>query len=385
MIFLAGCSSEQSTDTSWKPIPAATTESLEALMPSATESSPPMRSTAEQSESPVIPKDFLTVDAARAHLQAWADSHPFQFLSELEPESDDHIADGEEYYIFNLSIIRLGVAEILVHKETGELFHLSSPGNTTFEQLDDWYEKERAAYDAIRFLTAEEARKNLQVWLDEHPLQPPATLAREYDEYSEGNDEYYLFSPDDMERYWLNFLVHKETSELLFLLTPDGLDPTPTIEPLDEWYHRSYGDTYGEAQQNEFLSEVSYKGIPVGLILDEQPESTLGASLKSHGPYYTYDGMELYYTDYVSNVWGFDLSLFEIDGITLDKTRAELIAVFGSPVEYYEYPDYVYKAGDPHTIRYHIFSYIMEGYMIDIWFEAPDEPAYSLGIMRMGQ
>jgi hypothetical protein len=184
---------------------------------------------------------YITYREAREALQTWVDGHPFQFVSELEPESDDnHIVDGMEYYRFFLGIIRLGVIEILVDKETGEFFHFNSPGNNTIEPLDDWYERERAEYEAVSFLTAEEARRNLQLWLNEHPIEPSAVLASEYDEYMDGADGYYLFSIDDSERYWLNFLVHKETSELLFMMISDGEEEYIEIEPIEDWYKRYY-------------------------------------------------------------------------------------------------------------------------------------------------
>jgi hypothetical protein len=190
--------------------------------------------------SPSASQKNLTATEARAVLQAWVDSHPFQFVSELESGSYEHIFGGKEYYLFHLGIIRLGIVEILVQKETGELFHLSSPDNPIFEPLDDWYEKERATYLEYAFLTREEARRNLQIWIDDHPIQPPVILAVEYDEYTEGNDEYYLFSLDEIERYWMNFLVHKETSEMFFMMISDGEESYIEITPLDDWYQKYY-------------------------------------------------------------------------------------------------------------------------------------------------
>jgi len=76
------------------------------------------------------------------------DTHPFQLGSELEPDSDDFNYDGEEYYRFYLSImsiIRLGVAEILVHIETGMIYHFDSPYSTGgFEPINDWYNRDHA-------------------------------------------------------------------------------------------------------------------------------------------------------------------------------------------------------------------------------------------------
>ena len=93
-----------------------------------------------------VTKTYITTDEARGILQGWVDSHPFQLGAHPDPESDNHIVDGVEYYRFYLSIIRCCVAEILVHKETGALFHLSPLGDNTFEPVDDWYNREHAAY-----------------------------------------------------------------------------------------------------------------------------------------------------------------------------------------------------------------------------------------------
>ena len=92
------------------------------------------------------PESTITADEARAILKTWADEHPFQLGSEIEPGNDEHTVDGVEYYRFYLGITRLGVAEILVHKETGEIFHLTSPYNDVgFEPVDDWYNREHAS------------------------------------------------------------------------------------------------------------------------------------------------------------------------------------------------------------------------------------------------
>ena len=88
--------------------------------------------------------DSLTANEARVFLQVWVDSHPFHLGSELEPEYEEHIFDGEEYYGFRIGMVRIGIAVVLVNKYTGELFHLSSPGWNEFEPLDDWYFREHA-------------------------------------------------------------------------------------------------------------------------------------------------------------------------------------------------------------------------------------------------
>ena len=89
-------------------------------------------------------------------------------------------------------------------------------------------------------LPAEEARKILQTWLNGHPIQPHPVLARDHREYAYGGDAYYLFSLDDIQRYWLNFLVHKKTGELLYMMISDGEHVSIEIEPLDAWYAKHF-------------------------------------------------------------------------------------------------------------------------------------------------
>ncbi len=116
----------------------------ERAQPAATPAVTPAAAPSDE-PAPSPAKTALSIDEARAILQTWADSHPFQLGSEIEPKSDDHFIDGKEYYRFYLGIIRLGVAEILVDKETGELFHLTSPYATVgFAPIDEWYAKDHA-------------------------------------------------------------------------------------------------------------------------------------------------------------------------------------------------------------------------------------------------
>ena len=85
-----------------------------------------------------------------------------------------------------------------------------------------------------------EARKHLQIWLDTHPIEPPAILAPENKEYIHENNKYYWFSLVDVQRYWLNFLVRKETGELFYMMLSDGEEPVIEIEPLDDWYKKLF-------------------------------------------------------------------------------------------------------------------------------------------------
>ena len=84
----------------------------------------------------------LSETDARKIAQGWIDSHPFQLGSELETDYTEYFYNGAEYYLFQAGVVMFGLVEILIHKETGELFQFMSPGNDTLELLDDWYNRE---------------------------------------------------------------------------------------------------------------------------------------------------------------------------------------------------------------------------------------------------
>ena len=185
-------------------------------------------------ESPLSPI------AARAVLQAWVESHPFQLGAVLEEESSAYQLDGIGYYRFTLSIIRFSGVDILVNQKTGDIFHLESPlSNSGFEPINDWYNREHAEYAPA--ISAGRARAIYNTWLESHTGLSEYTLNRESFSIYEANGEYYYwFQAENMEWYWYNILVSFDTGELLFLMTPDGEDPVDTIEPLDDWYNTYY-------------------------------------------------------------------------------------------------------------------------------------------------
>jgi hypothetical protein len=103
-------------------------------------------------------------------------------------------------------------------------------------------------------ITAQEARAILQDWLDSHPIAPPDVLSPEYSERDVDGEAYYLFSLDNMEMYWANLLVHKETGDLLFMMVSDGEEPDIYTMPLGDWYDMFYG-------AGEYRSVVAYVRI----------------------------------------------------------------------------------------------------------------------------
>jgi hypothetical protein len=197
----------------------------------------------KKKDPPSTVETYITDHEARSILQTWVDSHPFQLGAEIDP--DEYLLPGEkqgedysdEFYRFYLSITRLGVAEILVHKETGELFHLDSPYSSVgFGPIDDWYNKDHAGYEPS--LSVSDAREIYNVWLNNHAEMSEYTISLDHEIYGDG--AYYWFQAENPEWYWYNILVDMETGELLFMMTPDGEDPAPDIEPLDDYYNRYY-------------------------------------------------------------------------------------------------------------------------------------------------
>jgi hypothetical protein len=98
--------------------------------------------TQDSSSGSANSKLMLTCDQARSVLQGWLYSNPFELGSDIEPGCSDISLEGEhggDFHSFSVSITRFGNAEVLVNKDTGELYHNSSPGNDVFQPLDDWY------------------------------------------------------------------------------------------------------------------------------------------------------------------------------------------------------------------------------------------------------
>ncbi|MDL2216647.1 hypothetical protein LJB81_02795 [Desulfovibrio sp. OttesenSCG-928-M14] len=142
--------------------------------------------------------------------------------------------------------------------------------------------------------------------------------------------------------------------------------------------------------------DVLYKDLEVSRIFDERRENTLGQPSSSRGPVHFYDGLEVSclteensdhnsLTEVVDVIAGTKLSLFTLNGVTLNQSRAELIAAFGKPIGYYKYSDYEYRASDDKMMmRYHVTNFIFD-YMIDFSFNHPDQEAYIITIKRIGQ
>jgi len=142
-------------------------------------------------------------------------------------------------------------------------------------------------------------------------------------------------------------------------------------------------DENGSALVGLITSDVLYRGISISQLLGERPEdiiSILGEPNPADnecGPLYFYDDMQISYYDYVADIGFMDLSLFEIDGVSLDKNREELVSAFGNPVDYYEYrPWDIYRDDeDNRMMRYHVTGHVVD-YILEFWFGNPNDKAY---------
>jgi len=81
----------------------------------------------------------------------------------------------------------------------------------------------------------------------------------------------------------------------------------------------------------------------------------------------------------VTQIHGDDLSLFNIDGISLEKTRDELIEIFGTPSD----PPPSFAHREYRLLRYYILLRELE-YRLDFWFDYPDSVSRLFSLRRIG-
>jgi hypothetical protein len=109
--------------------------------------------------------------------------------------------------------------------------------------------------------------------------------------------------------------------------------------------------------------ELTYKGIPLAYLTDTVDEviNRLGpandtATSEGVGGKVFYDDLEFYVDEHnsIGSVYCYNTSALKIDGIPLNKNRAELIELLGDPAE--EYGEYDDEAGT-FSLRYYIGDY----------------------------
>ena len=120
-------------------------------------------------------------------------------------------------------------------------------------------------------LSIEEAREIAQAWLDEHPVREPDLIDKEeHEDVDHDGDSYFRFFHIEPMMYWFSILVNVESGELLVMLTEDGMEPgPPVIEPLDDWYYRTfeYEDDVGPHFYNAVKSNAD--SIEISIIWED--------------------------------------------------------------------------------------------------------------------
>ena len=204
----------------------------------------------------------------------------------------------------------------------------------------------------------------------------------------------------------------RDTIDQIMQIPPDtvhdilsNIDNTDAIEPS-----KDSGEVDRLPAVGVIYGDVYYKDIAISSLLGKSPED-VEAILGSPNPdenecgfVFFYDDMQVFFYPYssdgdsdndwyVGNIylvnWTQNMRLFELNGVTLYKSREDLISEFGNPVEYFEYSNHVYHSENrDDTIRYHICSTSVD-YTLDFWFftdsspdwyDTPDEITYGCDI-----
>ena len=123
------------------------------------------------------------------------------------------------------------------------------------------------------------------------------------------------------------------------------------------------------------VGDVLFNDIEISRIFLEPFVDVLGPPLAhGHGAFFIYDDN----VSIMSNMYNYgsephqgmaihlsafshDLHQFELNGVTFDMNRTDLIMTLGNPVQYYGNHDVTYSAyGDANMISYHILSHYVD-------------------------
>jgi len=194
-----------------------------------------------------------------------------------------------------------------------------------------------------------------------------------------------LTTPDDLDAE-----TPKVTSPIPLTPKPTDNAPSESGEVISTTPAEEPESKNDETVEGWIVGDMFYKDINIALLFEEPFLDVLGDPLSERGPYFFYDDLEVTAEwDNTSSSYKMAeqiqsscLFLFEINEITFDKTRADLISFFGKPI-FYSYPDsQYYNPDDPddyHWLGYHISLYSIE-YRLEFWFDHPDTNAYSFSL-----
>jgi hypothetical protein len=131
---------------------------------------------------------------------------------------------------------------------------------------------------------------------------------------------------------------------------PESMENT---EPIDE-----------ATDEGVIIGDVLYKGIEISRLFVEPFVDVLGEPLGGRdASFFFYEGLEIVgeggYPNIAIQLLAFEpnFNLFELNGVSLDMTRSEVIAAFGTPLEYWDV-----------VLTYHILNPVAD-YMLTFRFE----------------
>lgn len=147
------------------------------------------------------------------------------------------------------------------------------------------------------------------------------------------------------------------------------LEPMPISTPVPE-------TVLDPASTGVIAGDVFIRGIAISRLFTEPFTDVLGPPLGYREAFFFYEGFEIMVVDDMVNTlwaWAPDLNLFEISGVSLDLTRAELLAAFGVPDQ----------DSDDYSFRYQVSNPVLD-YSLTIMFEDSDDNATASSISILG-
>jgi len=165
--------------------------------------------------------------------------------------------------------------------------------------------------------------------------------------------------------------------------SPTTPEETPTVIDATPAPPEQASPTPIDEEVGVIIGDIFYNDIPISQLFTEPFIDVLGSPIDEREAFFFYEGLEIMgdrgdlvgYDNMAIQLWAFEpnLSLFALDRVSLDMTRAELIAAFGAP--------YVDVVDHDHSLTYRISSLTIE-YMVTFQFEdsSNDIPVSSISI-----
>ena len=169
--------------------------------------------------------------------------------------------------------------------------------------------------------------------------------------------------------------------------TPTAPEETPPVENATPEPTEQVSQTPTSTEAGIIWGDVFYRDIPISRLFLEPFIDVLGEPISQQGAFFHFEGLSIVgllssaadeeeWAEYDNVAIQLDalaphLGLFTLNGVSLDMTRAEVIATFGDP-----YHDILEHS---HSLTYSVSSSTIE-YMLAFRFESSDADAPMLGI-----